>query len=234
MSRRRQGLQNVGQITAKNDELDQNPAYSLAIYTDVMGIAFVTNKAYNCHNVERDKDSCITNDEEHMRSGSDNVYEYPQPIPACPTHDKLTHTIGFNYIPGKPVPQSQFSNQYDICSHVQSSTAASVMASNPASQPIQELKPDTTTHSDGSESPQLNAEYVPNQAISAVIEQHQSSTNEDHDYTHWWGDSALERHQSSTNEDHDYTHWWGTVLLSDIRALPMRTMTIHTGGGQCS
>ena len=68
------------------------------LYTDVMGIAFVTNKAYNCHNVERDKDSCITNDEERMRSGSDNVYEYPQPIPACPTHDKLTHTIGFNYI----------------------------------------------------------------------------------------------------------------------------------------
>ena len=80
------------------------------------------------------------------------------------------------------------------------------MASNPASQPIQELKSDTTTHSDGSESPQSNAEYVPNQAISAVIEQH----------------------QSSTIEDHDYTHWWGTVLLSDIRALPMRTMTIHT------
>ena len=101
MSRRRQGLQNVGQITAKNDELDQNPAYSSAIvndltghlYTDVMGIAFVTNKAYNCHNVERDKDSCITNDEERMRSGSDNVYESQPAQLMTSSHILLDSTI---------------------------------------------------------------------------------------------------------------------------------------------
>ena len=50
----------------------------------------------------------IPNDEERMRSGSDNLYEYPQPIPACQTHDKLTHTIGFNYIPESQCLKANF------------------------------------------------------------------------------------------------------------------------------